>query len=144
MHISFSPRSSTLLIVMAALLALPWTSGCATDLTCDPGQELRRGLCYPIVPDAAAPADATTDDAANDAAECGDAGTGMLGDPCTDNVNHGECSCSAPYCAISPGMTEGICTVTGCVDVPERCPSGYRCFDPSVFGSDAPSVCVPE
>jgi hypothetical protein len=62
--------------------------------------------------------------------------------PCTDDENHSECTCEADYCAIMPGATEGFCTVTGCVEDPDKCPDGYMCFDLSPFGVDL-SFCNP-
>jgi hypothetical protein len=53
-----------------------------------------------------------------------------------------DCSCTANFCALMPGQTQGVCTVQGCKADPTRCPTGYSCFDLSVFGASLPSICT--
>jgi hypothetical protein len=65
--------------------------------------------------------------------------TEVLGRACTDNAG---CAAPAPYCAVQPGQREGYCTITGCKEDPTVCPSGWRCFDLSVFAPGQPSVCL--
>lgn len=127
-----------------ALLTVLTAAGCAADATCDPGQELRGGYCFPVTADAGPRPDSTPPgDAGGDTCEP-DAGPDTIGRPCTDNIDHSECDCSAPYCAINPGMTQGTCTRTDCIEYPERCPVGYACMDLSIFDPALPSICVPE
>jgi len=140
-------------VVFAALLPFG-TIGC-NSVECDVGQELRRSYCYDIVYDAIPPPDAPPSSDGVPNAEAGDAGStndsgsdmcpadagDQIGTPCTDGVDHSDCDCTAPYCAISPGMSEGYCTRTGCLDVPDICPDGYSCLDLSIFNPELPSIC---
>ena len=78
--------------------------------------------------------------------DAGDGGmcTGDFGAACTDDTTHAECDCpDSPFCAIQPGMTEGVCTATGCADDedPSVCPMDWTCLDLRMFMS--PSICVP-
>ena len=145
MHCSRTSTYFTGLAFWGLFLALLGVAlvGCANDATCDPGQEPRGGYCVTVTVDAGP----TTADAASaaDAGACtlGDAGVDSIGTLCTDNVGHSECDCTAPYCSISPGESEGICTRTGCVEDPAVCPAGYMCMDLSVFDPELPSLCVP-
>ncbi|MFO0729042.1 MAG: hypothetical protein U1E65_35005 [Myxococcota bacterium] len=74
-----------------------------------------------------------------------DAGTSMSGDAgssfgiaCTDDAG---CGGATSYCAKQPGASEGYCTATGCTSAPAVCPTGWSCFDLSVFQPGAPSIC---
>jgi hypothetical protein len=53
-----------------------------------------------------------------------------------------DCSCKANYCALMPGQSQGTCTVQGCKAEPGLCPSGYGCFDLSIFAPGLPSICT--
>ncbi|HEX5659152.1 MAG TPA: hypothetical protein VFX59_18290, partial [Polyangiales bacterium] len=53
-----------------------------------------------------------------------------------------ECPCAANYCALMPGQTAGYCTKTGCKTDPSVCPSGWSCFDLSLFAADLPAICT--
>jgi len=53
-----------------------------------------------------------------------------------------DCTCKANYCALMPGQPQGTCTIQNCKTDPAVCPSGYSCFDLSVFGPDLPSICT--
>lgn len=123
--------------MMIAMLVFLVAGGCATSADCDPDQELRQGMCFAVDVDAGATGGADECDGV-------DGGTGMFGATCTDGANHSDCDCPAPYCAIEPGMSEGTCTRTGCIEHPERCPDGYRCVDLSVFDPSLPSICSAE
>jgi hypothetical protein len=41
-----------------------------------------------------------------------------------------------------PGQAQGVCTLDGCKADPSICPSGYSCFDLSVFGAELPAICT--
>jgi hypothetical protein len=63
-----------------------------------------------------------------------------LGDICKTSA---ECKGTAYYCALQPPATTGYCTITGCdPKVPSSCPSGYYCFDLSIFNPKLPKMCA--
>lgn len=103
-------------------LCLCW-AGCEADDPCDKDQVYEQGRCT------ARATDSGTDAAsyAGDAASCD---ASALGGECADASG---CNCAAPYCAIMPGQTQGVCTRT-CTTMPDDCPDGYRCFDLSLVG----------
>jgi hypothetical protein len=85
--------------------------------------------------------DASADTVLADSVPAADTGaiTG-LGDPCKTNT---ECKATADYCAVQPPATTGYCTITGCdPKVPASCPSGYYCFDLSIFDPKLPKMCA--
>lgn len=53
-----------------------------------------------------------------------------------------ECEGVASYCAVMPGKTTGYCTATGCKTNASVCPTGWSCFDVSLFQPGAPSICT--
>lgn len=65
-----------------------------------------------------------------------------FGAACKDGAASSDCTCKANYCALMPGQTQGTCTVTGCKQDPSVCPTGFSCFDLSVFSPDLPSICT--
>jgi hypothetical protein len=65
-----------------------------------------------------------------------------FGAPCNDTTMHSDCSCAANYCSKSPFDTQGYCSVIGCKENPAICPTGWSCFDVSVFAAGQPSVCM--
>ncbi len=62
-----------------------------------------------------------------------------FGRTCKENK---ECEGVASYCAVMPGKTTGYCTATGCKTNASVCPSGWSCFDISLFQPGAPSICT--
>jgi hypothetical protein len=79
--------------------------------------------------------DASVDDGGND--------TGLpsgMDDPCD---GEGSCTGEADYCNQPPGYP-GMCTVSDCTLSPDNCPTGYYCFDLSIFESSLPTICVAE
>lgn len=151
------------LIVLAIALGV---AGCASDAECPPGFELN-GVCVEVAGgaggsggtggsagDGDGDGDGDMDDDAGPAGDGdgdGDGGNnacalepefeGGFESPCTDAVNHSECTCQADYCALMPGTEEGFCTVTGCLEDPGKCPDGWTCFDLSFL--DGLSFCNP-
>lgn len=128
-------------LVVGVVANLCW--GCAVadaDLECGPGQELRETYCFDIVD---AGPESASEDAADGASEAEAAveqeggATGEFGRACADDSGCGE---PAPFCALKPGDPEGYCTVTGCLDDPSVCPSGYSCMDLTAFG--VPDFCA--
>jgi hypothetical protein len=65
-----------------------------------------------------------------------------FGAACKDAAASSDCTCKANYCALMPGQTQGTCTVSGCKQNPSLCPTGFSCFDLSVFSPDLPSICT--
>ena len=117
--------------------------GCASDAECPDGYVLD-STCVPVTPTSDAGGDGDGDDEPDAAdADAADAMgavceaepefEGGFESPCMDAQNHSECTCEADYCALMPGLPEGFCTVTGCVDDPDVCPAGWECFDLSAF-----------
>jgi hypothetical protein len=53
-----------------------------------------------------------------------------------------DCTCKASYCALMPGQAQGTCTVMGCKQDQSLCPTGFSCFDLSMFSPDLPSICT--
>jgi len=87
----------------------------------------------------------TSDAGVPDAAanSCTDPTTDVaFGTTCDDSTTHSQCGCSTNYCAVSPGQSEGYCTITGCVEDPSVCPSGWSCFDLSSIVPGQPSFCL--
>jgi len=104
-------------------------AGCEADDPCDKDQVYEQGRCTAPTTDSGADgADAAS--YAGDAASCDENLSKALGLECTDASG---CNCAAPYCAIMPGQTKGVCTRT-CSTMPDDCPDGYRCFDLSFVG----------
>jgi hypothetical protein len=133
-------------------------AGCASDAECPDDYKLD-GYCSKVemVPDAGnGDGDEDAGNGDEDAGPSGDGDgdgdgdvcalepefEGGFGSPCTDAVNHSECSCEADYCAFMPGSEEGYCSATDCLDNPENCPEGWTCFDLAFTGMDL-SVCLP-
>jgi hypothetical protein len=53
-----------------------------------------------------------------------------------------DCTCEADYCALMPGQATGYCTKQGCKQDASLCPSGWSCFDLSLFSPDLPAICT--
>lgn len=85
----------------------------------------------------AAPAPSTS-------ATCSEADTqAAFGKSCKDAASSSDCPCApASYCAQMPGQAEGYCTAKDCKANPGICPSGWSCFDLSLFSPDLPSICM--
>lgn len=92
----------------------------------------------------ASPPTAIESDAGTTAAPGGDAGTCALPDDGWGATckTDGDCPCGANYCALMPGQSSGYCTKTGCKADPSLCPSGWSCFDLSLFAADLPAICT--
>jgi hypothetical protein len=90
----------------------------------------------PATVDAGAPDSAVPGDAASPACTLPDDGFGAA---CKANT---DCPCGADYCALMPGQTAGYCTRTGCKEDASVCPSGWSCFDLSLFSPDLPAICT--
>jgi hypothetical protein len=134
--------------VVLALFAGWLLTACADAAECDDDQVLQGGSC---IPDAllgssnldAGPSGGGDGDGV-EPIECpaeNDGGVGFA-TPCQDDETHSDCACPAPYCAIQPGETEGICTQVGCVLEPSICPGDWSCLDLSLFDPSAPPICV--
>ncbi|HEX2677986.1 MAG TPA: hypothetical protein VHM19_15135 [Polyangiales bacterium] len=137
-------RTKHSILFGSALLAAAWLAACDVAHPCDPGQRHVQGACITPMPKALdagstdADASAMADDDAG--AACSEAENASLGKTCMSNA---DCGCSDPYCALMPGATKGICTVTGCTPMGSDCPTGYECFDVSMFGiSGYPTFCI--
>lgn len=150
-----------LALIATALALVVWgcddnTGGCSDD------EGLVDGDCVPLSSvggSGGGSGDAVGSDAGGDVvsspdaapdegpAEVGDGGgqASALGDPCADPDQHTDCHGDyAHYCSVQPGATEGYCSPTGCVETPELCPEGWKCFDLSLFDPSLPSICIEE
>jgi hypothetical protein len=133
-------RALALTLGLAAVLA-----GCLdAEDRCDPGHVLDRFGCVqaaaatPIPGGSPAPPSSATPGAS---ATPGDAVPG-LGRSCGGDA---DCAGSpADYCARMPGSSRGLCAIDGCTLVPDDCPPGMFCFDPSSLVPDLPTLCVVE
>src|SRR4051794_4292564 len=110
------------------VLSLISASACGNPRPCDANQRYGQGMCLPVAapaPDAAIamPSDAG---AGSEAGSCAQPANADLGKDCKLS---GQCGCSAPFCAVNPVTSEGLCTVTGCSTAPDDCPKGYSCLD---------------
>lgn len=123
--------------------ALAAWQGCANDATCDPGFEVIDGSCVASAPPPPPP-NGEGGAGGDDPSVCDETrpATGTFGATCTDGVNHTDCACPAPICAVQPGMTSGFCTQIHCDANPSACPSGWSCFDLSAIDPSYPSTCV--
>lgn len=125
--------------------ALAVWQGCANDATCDPGYEVIDGSCVAVAPPPPPPTgEGGAGGAPDDPSVCDETrpATGTFGATCMDGVNHTDCACPAPICAVQPGMTSGFCTQIHCDADPSLCPSGWSCFDLSAIDPSYPSTCV--
>lgn len=120
--------------------------GCANQATCDPGYEVEGSRCVKVAPAAPDEPDgvAGAGGAPDETASCEPSAPAVVefGAPCHDGMNHSDCGCPAPICAIQPGSTEGFCTQIDCVRKPEVCPSDWSCFDVSAIDPSYPPLCV--
>lgn len=150
-------RTAQQYLTFVSLIAAPLLAGGCLDERCG-DLEYVDGVCVEKVPpttdqgadtkvvkaDGAA-ADLVASDASADAvvADATPADTGAisgLGDSCKTDA---DCKGTADYCALQPPATTGYCTVTGCdPKVPASCPSGYYCFDLSIFDPKLPKMCA--
>jgi len=131
--------------LLCLVLGFAFTAACDASEPCGPGYTHVQGACIvttaPATLDAggsteAGPATAAAADA------CSSPIDASIGVACTKNS---ECDCAAPYCAVMPGQSKGICTISGCSTTHDDCPSGYSCFDLSVFGvKDVAPFCAPK
>lgn len=130
---------------LALSCALAAWQGCANDATCDPGFEVIDGSCVALAPPPPPPSgEGGAGGAPDDPSVCDETrpATGAFGATCTDGVNHTDCACPAPICAVQPGMTSGFCTQIHCDADSSICPSGWSCFDLSAIDPSYPSTCV--
>jgi len=136
--------------ISIALLCLLTAAACEIDEPCDPGYELKAGLCQKVVAGGAdAAATATTmcidkpgpDAGASDAAAPA-APTGEFGRPCTDDTNHSECAEPAPLCFKQQGAASGFCSAINCNIYCNVCPATWTCFDLSLVQPGSPHGCV--
>jgi hypothetical protein len=128
---------------LSSLLSV-W-QGCANDASCDPGYEVVNGSCVSVAPPPPPPSGGGGEGGAPfDPSVCDETrpATGTFGAACTDGMNHTDCACPAPICAIQPGMTTGFCTQIDCDADASVCPSGWSCFDLSVIDPSYPATCV--
>lgn len=148
MHTSRASRSRSM---HTALFALLLASACDAESPCDPGQRYTQGACLtvgaagasgaPAGDDASAPVDAASGDDAGAVTDagCTAAVESKLGAVCTGDA---DCNCASPYCAIMPNAAQGYCSLRDCSMVPDDCPSGYHCFDLSIFDPSLPRFCA--
>lgn len=112
---------------IGALLLAAVSLSCSDVERCDPGQDLRRHICFPRSPqDAAAPKDAAGERAPVD---CTMPGAGF-GEVCS---NGSDCPCGLDFCPKAPGKTTGRCTRRNCVAMPDVCPADWPCMDLSAY-----------
>ena len=111
-----------MLRLLAIALLLATAAGCS-DGTCDPGQRVSNGLCYPEA----------------DAAPTHDSAFAGYGDPCGATA---DCVAPTDWCALDPGQTVGYCTHTGCKADASVCPPLWSCLDLSVFQAGLPAICT--
>lgn len=123
--------------VLASALIAAITAGCANTATCDPGQELRNGLCLSKASAGQSSADAGAD--ASLACSADAASSGQFGSTCTDDS---QCACPAPVCAVQPGQTMGFCTQVRCAEDPSICPPGWSCVDLTAIDPSYPPTCL--
>lgn len=115
------------------LLTVFWSVACQPERRCDEGYVFDTGQCLRAQPDAGGSNDTM-------AADVGI----TFGTACKDGVNHSDCqSETTSVCLIPPGATEGQCSQIGCDTNPAVCPTGWNCFDLSIFQPGAPFGCVP-
>ncbi|MDX2023659.1 MAG: hypothetical protein SF187_25700 [Deltaproteobacteria bacterium] len=113
------------MVVIGVLLSF---AACKPE-PCDPGYELRDGVCWLPVP---------VGDAGTDTAAAGP----TFGSSCSDGVGHSDCASPANVCLIQPGQPTGFCSAVGCDQNPSLCPAGWACFDLSQIQPGAPWGCV--
>lgn len=136
---------ATSLLLLATASGIALSSACANDASCDPGYEVRDGVCVPVLPPPPPPnGEGGAGGAPDSPAACDEASpqTGTFGATCSDGVGHTDCACPAPICAVQPGAATGFCTQIDCVRDPSVCPSGWSCFDLSAIDPSYPSTCV--
>ena len=125
-------KTLTALVSMFAVAFL--LNGCADEATCSEGEELSNGSCVPV---------STGEPVADEPIPCeGEPEVAAFGDVCQDSVDHSDCGCPAPYCAVRQGDDTGYCTQTGCIGDASVCPDGWGCLDLSVFDETLPSICT--
>jgi hypothetical protein len=121
------------------LMLMLMLSSCDAADPCDKDQKHEQGVCSPVAvlqTDAAAAEGGAAPDggaALQDATmstPCQEERAAVFGKSCASDAN---CNCAAPYCALMPGQTTGLCSVY-CRTSPDDCPDGYMCFDLAVFG----------
>ena len=136
----FVMQRGTLVLHVVACLWL--ASGCDASNPCGHNLQHVQGACIVATAPAVLDAGNTLDAAATTDAGCSEALDASLGIDCTKSS---ECGCAAPYCAVMPGQTVGVCTISGCTVTPDNCPTGYSCLDLSVFGvKDVAPFCGPK
>lgn len=83
-------------------------------------------------------------DAGSNSSACDASSPQGFGAACTTSgPDATSCPCApAGYCALMPGQTQGYCTATDCKANPSVCPSGWSCFDLSVFDPTLPAICA--
>ena len=144
----------SLLLLLAAVAAT--VQACDASEPCDPNQRFEGSVCANVPSSAgaggtrgstsdvdaggAAAVDAGPDAGTDAATGCTQALQDALGVTCSAPT---ECGCAAPYCAVTPGQTEGYCTTQDCDPAVGDCPNGYTCFDLASVGvSGFPTFCV--
>jgi hypothetical protein len=141
-HSKANKLRATIVVVAAALFG---SYSCANQASCDPGWEVEGSSCVrTTVPVDEPEGEGGAAGAAAQDPVCDPSAPpeGSFGAPCQDGVNHTDCACPAPVCAIQPGSTEGFCTQIDCVNDPSVCPSGWTCFDLSAIDPSYPPICV--
>lgn len=118
--------------------ALACLGACQPEQRCDEGYLFNDGQCIRAPKTGVdSGADSGTDGGGSDSAI-------TFGTPCKDGVNHSDCqSPTTTVCLIAPGDTVGQCSAINCDQNPSLCPTGWSCFDLSVFQPGAPFGCVP-
>ncbi|MFT3924651.1 MAG: hypothetical protein QM778_19075 [Myxococcales bacterium] len=130
-------KLGSLVLCMGALLG-----GCLEDPedSCSSNEKFENKVCVPDTGDGDGDGDDTQADAGSDSGTQGGVDATGFGTVCTKDA---ECMPNAPYCAIMPGAPNGYCTKQGCtVDNPGAvCPTGWTCFDLSVFDPSLSTMC---
>lgn len=133
-------------LLIHAVAAVVLGTACQPDLQCDVGYVYNDGQCLRA---AAPPPPQKQDAGADDGGGAGDVSAAdakniTFGTPCMDAVNHSDCqSATTTVCLMYPGDTTGQCSAIGCNTGASTCPTGWSCFDLSLFQPGAPHGCVP-
>lgn len=113
---------------------------CFIDAPCDEDQRFDRDRFVCVTTSSTAASDANPSPSVDGGAGPVDAACeSTFGQTCAATT---DCGCDTDYCAVQPGL-DGFCTVTGCTDAPEACPTGFVCFDVSNLAPTLGSICVP-
>ncbi len=133
------PRAELASAAWLGLLGALAVAACHVETKCDDDQvfDRHRYVCIPGGSGDGGEPDEPIDGGLG-TTDAGCAGGTFL-DPCATGD---DCGCGgATFCAVQPGIPEGFCTQTGCLD--SGCPEGLSCFDISGIDPELGSLCIP-